>query len=237
MLDIEKKFETATRKIKTLRILHADDAMQAALDETKTLLEQVTDKASGLIRVQAAGSRVTQVASCLGLQLPIPDAGAVLEQFTSVIKGLAEAAFFDEWLDALDGLVSLPDLSKLASLKDLAENFFNSLGDLDGLFSDFSALQNDIKNALSTVSALVGCTDPLTGMGLGQHFQTIPDVLKAVNPDFKAGLDAVVDAKQYFSNPKDIFDDAKARVTGLLDLDGRTTRIDDQFQQVRKWLG
>lgn len=233
MLDIENKFATASRKIAGLRSLHGDQAMQEALDDAERVLGQVTGKASGMVAAQAAGSRMMAAVSCLGLQLPIPDMPDVLEEFAGVIKGLSDGVFFDLWLDVLDD----PDLAALAGLKEIAGDLMASLDGLESLLADFSEIRGSINNALATVSALVSCTDPVTGMGLGQRFNTIDGVLKEVNPEFKAGLDAAAAAQNHFSNPVEVLNDAKARVTGSLDLDGKVTRIKDQFHQTRDWLG
>ena len=231
-MDIEEKYQSAVQRITALRGQHNDQSLLDAFDDAESLLGRVTDKAVGIAQVQTAGARIASAVSCLGLQLPIPDMPGAMAGFIDVIKDLAGGAVFDGWMDYLDN----PDLSDLAKLKTLASDFLAGLDGLDSIFIEFSALQDNIKAAVSTVSALIGCTDPVTGMGLGQQFSTIGGVLDEVNPEFKAGLDAVAAAEKHFSDPREILDDAKGRVTGMLDLDSKVTRIKDQFQQARGWL-
>ncbi|MCG8643350.1 MAG: hypothetical protein MI862_26725 [Desulfobacterales bacterium] len=232
MLEIENKLATATQRINALRSLEGDPAMLAALDEAENALGHMTDKGAGLVKAQTTTARLTTATSCLGLQLPIPDMPDALGEFAGAIKDISDGAVFDRFLAYLEN----PDLAALTTLKDMAGEYLGRLEILEGIFAEFSVVQGGINNVLSTVSALIGCTDPATGMGLGKRFNDIGGVLEEVSPQFKAGLDAVTAAEEHFSSPVEIMNDAKGRVTGMLDLDSKVTRIKDQFQQARGWL-
>lgn len=236
MLAIEGKLVTAKGQINHIRGLYGsgETALHSTIDEAEGMLDAAVEKATGMVTAQMSDVRIISAAQCLGLQLPIPDLGDVFDKFTQIIKGLGDGQFFDKFTAFLDGLMScLPIdsvLAKFLELRDMASGKIAELTNMDAVFGMFADLQDKMKSALSMVSSLIGCVDEATGINLGQHFKTIDSIMAETNSDFKAGLDAVSEAKKYFSDPVDVLNDAKGRITGKLDLDGQMTGIKDQFK-------
>jgi hypothetical protein len=237
VLGIENKLATAKGKINHIRGLYGsgETVLHSTIDEAEGMLDGAAEKAKGMVMAQMADVKILSAAQCLGLQLPIPDLGDVFEKFTETIKGLGDGMFFDKFTAFLDGLMShLPIesvLAKIRELKDMVVGKIAELVNLDAVFGKFADLQDKMKSALSMVSSVVGCVDEAAGTNLGNHFKNIDSIMEGTNPDFKAGLDAVAEAKKHFSDPMDILNDAKGRITGKLDLDGKMAGLKDQFKK------
>lgn len=237
MLGIEGKLATSKSKINHIRGLYGsgETVLHSTINDAEEMLEAAAGKAKGMVEAQMSSARVISAAQCLGLQLPIPDLGDAFEKFTETIKGLADGNFFDKFTTFLDGLMShLPIelvLAKIKELKGMVAGKIAELVNLNAVFGKFAELQDKMKNALSMVNSLVGCVDEAMGSSLGDHFKSIDTIMEKTNPDLKAGLDAVADAKKHFSDPVEILNDAKARATGKLDLDGKMTEVKDQFKK------
>lgn len=237
MLRIEEKLTTAKNKINHIRGLYGspETALHSTIDDAEGMLENAAVKAKDMVMAQMSNARIISATQCLGLQLPIPDLGDVFDKFTETIKGLGDGIFFDKFAAFLDGLMShLPiesALVKLRELKSMVARKIDELVNLDAVFDKFADLQDKMRSALSMISSLVGCVDQATGTNLGQHLKKIDAIMTETNADFKSGLDAVEEAKKHFSNPMDILNDAKGRITGKLDLDGQMASVKDQFKK------
>jgi len=233
-LEIEIKLATAKDKISQIRGLYSGEAaLQLAIDAIETQIENVAGKTQAMVIAQTAGIKMTSAAQCIGLQLPIPDLGGLFEKFIGTIQGLGECKFFDTFTDFLGGLtVPLSIESVLAQLDGLAGLVSAKIDDLlniEGVFAEFADLQDQMKSSLSMVSSLVGCVDG-AGLDFGQQLSSLDTIMTETNPAFKLGLDAIAAAKTNFSNPIEILNDAKARVTGALDLDGQAKNLKAQFE-------
>lgn len=237
MLPIETKLNAVQLRIQSIRGLYdnTNTVFQTNLNQAEVSLETAATKAKEMVETQMADVKIISAAQCLGLQLPIPDLGDVIGEYAAAIKGLADGLFFDKstaYLDALASGLSIDlAIAKLGELRALVSQQINDLVGLDDIFAAFSELQDKMKTVMSMVGSVVGCVDNASGTDISQHWNSIDSILAQTNVDFKAGLDAVSLAKQYFSNPTDILQDAKARVTGQLNLDGLMSEVKNQLNQ------
>ena len=233
MLEIEEKQGALKAKINQIRS-HYDVTqigLHSSIDQVETLLDTSVARAGSLVKNQMSDVRMTTAAQCLGLQLPIPDIDGAMDQFTQAVKHLGRGTFLDSMATLVDELVSggsvATALEKIKNIAAILEDKVTGLDSLEGVFDSFAKVQDAMQRAQATVSIFLGC------MGGGQnpsgHLDAIDDVLARTNGNFRAGMDAVQESKIHFTKPGEILADAKARVTGKLDLDGQMTAVKDGF--------
>ncbi|MCG8632249.1 MAG: hypothetical protein MI863_00395 [Desulfobacterales bacterium] len=235
MLGLYEKTAAIRGRIDGIRSAYAGDSgIQAAIDAVDSEINGIEASAKGIVEEKLSGINHLSSEQCLGTQLPIPDIDGAFENFSKVLEALGGGAFLTSLDSKLDAFLSdLPGAAgALAEIRDFESMIQAKSGVIDSLMSTFSAfegVQSKMSAALSTVGLFTGCADPATGASLGRHLERIDSAIGELNPDFKAGRDAVETAKQYFTEPGEILADAKARVTGALDLDGIMTGIKDEF--------
>lgn len=233
MLGLYENTAIIRGKINNIRnIYNGNTNIQAALDDVNTVFDGLESKAKGIVEEKITSINVLSAAQCLGTQLPIPDMDSAFENFSKILESLSGGSFLsslDYWLDNFLANLPADALAEIQNLKSLILEKINVVDTLILSFENFGNIQRKIQKALGTIATFIGCSDNATGANLGRHLSRLDSAMDELNPDFKAGKDAVEVAESHFTKPTDILTDAKARVTANLNLDGLMEDVTNEF--------
>lgn len=190
-------------------------------------------KAKEMISGHVSGAKLKSAAQCLGMQLPIPDLDEVFEKYILSLKDIADGNKLDVLLAELNSFSNLPESKVMEAMNGLSlktEKACEALEKVENVLENFTSVQEKMKETLSIVSSVAGCIDNSTGLSLNDNFKKIESLMETYSPDFKSGLDCLAETKKNFSDPSDILNDLKARMTGELNLDGEMKDLKARFE-------
>ncbi len=240
MLPIETKLAGIKTDIQSIRSIYSGDQdVLDALDDVESGLDTLSETSVTLTTSQLGKAQDLQSAACLALQMPINDSDAAFGTMIALVAGLAAGAFLDAFGNDLSTLISGPSSSvaqsTLAGTLANIQTKQNQISSIADLFTQFDTVQGRIKFALGVVSTLMGCQNS-NSQALSKQWSQVSSILPANNSDFSSGVSAATAAAENFSDPFDIFNDAKNRVTGNMDLDTEMDTLTTDMAAAEGWL-
>ncbi|WP_321495638.1 hypothetical protein [uncultured Desulfobacter sp.] len=240
MLPIQTKLASIKTDITTIRdIFSGEQEVLDALDVVESGLDALGDVSVSMTTSQLGKAQDLQSAACLALQLPIDGPDAAFDAMIGLVAGLAEGIFMEAFGSVIADLTSGPSaVTALSILSDVLADVQNKQAQINNilsLFDQFDTVHGLVKVAIGVVSTLMGCNNS-AGQALSNQWGQVSGILSDYNSDFLSGVAAVEAAAENYSNPIDVINDAKGRVTANMDLDSRMDALTAGMADAAGWL-
>lgn len=232
-LDVEGRYTTTQAKMTQLKTTYAtcvgDPAFDDAVDAVEVSILGLRDGAVTAISDRMGGMYLTYVKQCATSILPVETA-ETFEKDMDAVTAIATGDYFDAFDSQIDSWIGeVPPLScadLITALNGLNVIINGKISDVTTIVGDWvnlNILQSDIGQAVSLVASIaVACGDAMYSSISGLDNSILDE-----DSSLRKAVDSAKYAKNLSSDPTEILDLAKGKITDEENFDGRMTGVKD----------
>jgi len=230
-LDVEGRYIQTQGKLDQLRITYAsctgETTFVDALDAVEDSLADIKNDAVSSVSERMGGMYLTYLKQCATAVLPVETAETFTKDMDAV-TAISSGSYFDpfdseinSWLEAVHPLSCADMVTALNNLQTLINSKIDDISSLAADWVMMNVLQSDIGRAVALVIGIVAaCGDAM--------YSTIAGLDNSIL-DEDSGLRKAVDSAKYAkglsTDPTEIINLAKGKITSEENFDGRMTGI------------